>query len=792
MTSGFRAPDGAWVALGGLAVLAFAAAAVLLLLLSRRRFDRELRGVLHALEELRSGEVTERLELPGGSPLGLVADAVLRLSHDLHARRTEADVAGERWRALSDAAADTAILTTDTDGDVRSFSAGASRLFGWDESEVLARPAAVIFDESSYKDLLPKLARRSLRNQGITMRGRLVRRDGESFPAEIAVRMLSAASGQALGFMMVVRDLTEQTRLENDLRESEQRFRGLVEGLAAAVFIVRGGRIVYANPAAAMLCGRAARELEGTLWRERVLSRDLLVVEEALLAVERKQSLRDELRCALAGSAGAIEARIVAGSIEFEGRPAALLLVHDETAQSRAATMLERNETTLDAVLEAAADGILVFSEDRGGGVVQMVNRALAELLEIDVAVLLGLDAGQLLTKLRSRGGGLAEMAEQLAATGGERELRLAVGGAPRELRVRVSALADRRGEPLGRLVVCRDLTEQRQSEERLQDQAERLRLSKVQLEDAYRQLRETHEQLEVRTADLGRANHELRLLDEMKSNLLGNVSHELQTPLVSIRGYTEMTLKERLGPITEEQRKGLGLSLKNIDRLIAMIDNLLAFSRTDPEQAKLNLTRFDLRPLIDEAVEVLRAKLAAREISLTIEMQEAETEIHGDRDKLLEVFLNLLSNAIKFNRRQGTIEISCRPGPADYAAVTVRDSGVGVPPESLGRIFERHYRVERAAGEGAEGSGLGLAIVRDILRLHGCTIHVDSEEGRGAAFTFTLPLSLTLPAAARPQSHSEPKPPPAEPEPAPEPTPERQADERPRLRIIRRFKSDG
>ena len=117
--------------------------------------------------------------------------------------------------------------------------------------------------------------------------------------------------------------------------------------------------------------------------------------------------------------------------------------------------------------------------------------------------------------------------------------------------------------------------------------------------------------------------------------------------------------------------------------------------------------------------------------------IQDEEPQIHGDRDRLLEVFLNLLSNAIKFNTQNGSVQISARPGKSGYAVVTIRDSGVGIPPESLGRIFDRHYRVDRPAGESPEGSGLGLTIVRDILRLHGCTIHVDSEEGRGAAFTF-------------------------------------------------------
>jgi signal transduction histidine kinase len=226
------------------------------------------------------------------------------------------------------------------------------------------------------------------------------------------------------------------------------------------------------------------------------------------------------------------------------------------------------------------------------------------------------------------------------------------------------------------------------------------------------------------------------------------------------------------------------------------MIDNLLAFTRTDPDQARLRLSRFALRPLIEEAVELLRAEIDAKQIDVVIEMEDEGTRIHGDRDRLLEVLLNLLSNAVKFNRRAGAIGIRSKPGQSGYAAVTVRDTGIGIPQEFVGRIFDRHFRVERSGDERTEGSGLGLSIVRDILRLHGCTIHVDSEEGRGTAFTFTLPLSLA-PAAAPPAVPEAEGPAPSAPphaevrrESEPESAPE--AEPAPRLRIIRRAKPES
>lgn len=784
------------VALGALLILVLASLLVVMLLRSRRRLGDDVRGIVQSLEQLRSGRQTRRPEVEAGSALEVVSDAVDRLGRELEASWAEAETTAERWRALTDAAKDTAVITTDTDGDIRSFSPGASALFGWEEEDVVSRPASVVFDESSYKDLLPKLARRSLRAQGITTRATLLRQDESGFAAEVSVRQLQGSAAQPIGFMMVVRDISEQNRLEQELRESEQRFRGLVEDLAEGVVIVKEGRVFYVNPAAAALCGSTVQELEGTLWRERVATRDLLVVEEALAALESGARRADELRCTLLGSDGRTETelRIKASAVDFSGEAAVLLVMQDRTAELLIESEMRHNEARLDAVLEATTDGVLVVSEEPDGRVV-IANKAFADLLGLPIEQLLGTRESRLRALLCTRGGGAETVAEQIAAEGGgSRTVTLALGGSwPGELQVTAVGLRGRRAERLGKVVTLHDLTEQRQSERKLQEQAEKLQLGKVELEQAYRRLEEAREKLQLRNEDLDRLNRELRRLDEMKSNLLGNVSHELQTPLVSIRGYTEMILKERLGPITGEQRKGLDLALTNIDRLISMIDNLLTFARADPKTGRLKLTRFKLKPLIQESIDLFREKITAKEIDVAVALDEPELQLQADRDKILQVFLNLLSNAIKFNHPRGRIEITAQPGQPGFATVGVRDSGVGIPEDTLGRIFDRHFKAGGAAGEQAEGSGIGLAIVRDILRLHGCTIQVASRAGQGAEFTFTLPL-VKEPAAEEETgrrvevAEGEPQP------PADESGGEAREGKprRPRLRIIRPEKSEG
>lgn len=741
--------EAAWMtalALAALGLLTGTGLVVVAALLARRRLAREVREIVAALEELRTGEGRLAPLVHRASPLGLVADAVSRLGHDVRQRLDEAQAAGERWRALGDAAAQAAIVTTDADGDIQSFSAGAEELFGWQAAEVVSRPAAVLFESDAYRDLLPKLGRKSLRVRGVATRTRLLHRDGSPIEAALSVRLRTGEEGDSRGFVMIMQDVSEQVQLERRLTVAEERYRALVEGLGEGVLIVERGRIVDANAAAAAVLDRSQRELLGQALRDHVSTRDVIVVEERLAAIELGEAPGDELQCELVGPDGRPRAtvRLLLRQREHEGRAAVLVLLQDRTPERRVEAELRRNEGRLDAVLEATSDGVLVVADAPEGGIVQICNRSFAELFDLRLYEVLGRREGELLDELRQRGETAAEVAaviETARAIAAARRETVTVEGPPlRELLVTVAPLTDAAGRSLGRVVACRDLTEQRASERGLLARAEELREAKAELELVAEQLRTANDELRSRGEELDRLNRELKRLDEMKSNLLGNVSHELQTPLVSIRGYTEMTLKERLGPITEEQRYGLGLSLKNIDRLIAMIDNLVNFTRQEQEVGPLELSRFPLLPLIEEAGDMLRGLLDERDVELRVDVPRGETPIEADRDKILQVFVNLLSNAIKFNRQGGRIDLVVRPGQPGFLSVSLRDTGIGIPEQELPLVFDRHYRVRRNAESEQKGSGIGLTIVRDVLRKHGCTIRVESVEGEGTEFTFTLP----------------------------------------------------
>lgn len=762
-------------------------AALVLVVLARRGRRRESREIVRLLEEMRSGRARTRIELDDRSPFAPIAEAVNRLGQDLALRWSRAETASEGFHALQEAARGYAIVATDGDGDVRSFSPGAIHLFGWDEDAVVGRNASLLFDDVSWKDLLPKLARRSLRERGVETRAILIRKDGSKFHARVTVRLLRGHGEDHPGFLLVVQDVTEQVKTETELKEAETRSRRILEDLPGGVALVQDGRIVYANDAIRDLLEIGDVETTGFPLRERIGTKDVLLVEDALARLgagagephfEASVGLRDA-----AGRPGT-EARLVASPHAHEGRPAVLVTLRDETRERRAARTLAAEAGRLDAVIDAWSDGVVVLEDEPGGARVRLANHAFLGAFQLERGQVAGATEDRLAQLLRVRGAGGAEIAACLESASRE-PVSVVASFDGRTLEVTARAFGDSAGDVRGRILAVRDVTEQTATAGERADETERWRGRYDESEASLTQLRALHDDLEARRAEAERLNQELRTLDAMKSDLLANVSHELQTPLVSIRGYTEMILKGRLGTINDEQRQGLSLSLRNIDRLIAMIDNLLAFAKMDRGAATMTLEAFPVTPVVDEAQALLRERIEARHITVTRQLPDPPFVIRADRDKILQVFVNLLSNAVKFNRDGGSIDVHARLGKPGYAVVDVRDTGPGIAKDDLEKIFDRFYQAGDRSPHEREGTGIGLAIVRNILRLHGCVIHASSTVGSGTTFTFTLPL------AAEGALPAEPPVEPAAP-PAPPPVAERRgqvadAPERPRLRIIRR-----
>ncbi len=226
-----------------------------------------------------------------------------------------------------------------------------------------------------------------------------------------------------------------------------------------------------------------------------------------------------------------------------------------------------------------------------------------------------------------------------------------------------------------------------------------------------------------------------LKELDRVRAEFLATVSHDLRSPLATIRGYVD--LLEKIGPLTEQQRDFVGKIRRSIAHITALVGDLLELGRIEAS-TDMEMEPFHLESVIDAVVDGYRQITAEKGLSLRWEFTPLPL-IRGNPHRLRRVMENLLSNAVKYNREGGWIAVSAeyREG---YIVVRVADSGIGIPPEDLPHIFDRFYRVQRPETEDIEGTGLGLSIVKSIVEKHGGRVWVESRPGEGTTFTLLLP----------------------------------------------------
>ena len=229
----------------------------------------------------------------------------------------------------------------------------------------------------------------------------------------------------------------------------------------------------------------------------------------------------------------------------------------------------------------------------------------------------------------------------------------------------------------------------------------------------------------------------EIRKLENMRRDFVANVSHELKTPLTSIKGFVETLLEGAIND-KENSLNFLRIISSHADRLNILIDDLLDLSKIESKGAMLNESKFDLCVLVKEAIQefISQAKRCGVEIKSRL---PEKTEIVADRSKIEQVLTNLIDNAIKYNKKNGAVSIFCQSSGGGLK-VTVEDSGQGIPAKDLLRIFERFYRVDKARSRELGGTGLGLSIVKHIVELHGGKVGVESTEGLGSKFWFVIP----------------------------------------------------
>ena len=335
----------------------------------------------------------------------------------------------------------------------------------------------------------------------------------------------------------------------------------------------------------------------------------------------------------------------------------------------------------LQALFNSMIEGVLLLDRD---GRVRLANQALDHFFNLTNDI-----RGQtIMEALRLHE--LQDLASRTAVTGQVLDFELTLPGLnERCLQVNSSVFLDRDGKQQGMILVFHDLTR-------------------------------------------------LKQLENTRKEFVANVSHELRTPLSLIKGFVE-TLMDGAKDDPAVAMRFLQTIDKHADRLTYLIEDLLIISRLESGQITLNLQQVSLHPLTQRVVDDLQARAAEKKVTLE-NLVPADLAVRADADRLQQVIFNLVDNAIKYGKPAGRVVIQARSTDANFVEVSVTDDGPGIPAESIDRVFERFYRVDKARAREQGGTGLGLAIVKHIVQSHSGEVRVTSELEQGATFYFTLP----------------------------------------------------
>ncbi|MEE9594085.1 MAG: PAS domain-containing sensor histidine kinase [Candidatus Hydrothermarchaeales archaeon] len=257
-------------------------------------------------------------------------------------------------------------------------------------------------------------------------------------------------------------------------------------------------------------------------------------------------------------------------------------------------------------------------------------------------------------------------------------------------------------GELVGSVHVCRDITERKKSE--------------AKLKNAY---------------------DDLKALDTMKEEFLSNISHELMTPLTSIKSAQDLLIEELSG----EQKNLISIARRNADRLDALIEDLLYYSKLCQLPSELQKGELDMVNILETSVKVMSTKAFDKDVTLET-LLDRNLKAWGDKEAIYKIVFNLLDNAIKFNHRGGKVTLSARMVEEGRIRVTVSDTGRGIPKDHQTRIFERFYQMDGSTKRKHPGTGLGLSLVKAIVEKHEGKIWVESEVNRGSKFAFEIPTN--------------------------------------------------
>jgi PAS domain S-box-containing protein len=612
-------------------------------------------------------------------------------------------------RGLIEAAPD-AIVTVDPDLVITDVNEQMVRLTGLPRDSLLG---------SSFKDYFadPERAaagvRRTLREGTINNYELvLLLQHGRRTLVSVNAAVFKDAEGKVAGIFAAARDVTEQKKTEEKLRESQNYNRGLIEASPDALVTVDPDLVITdLNEQMVRLTGYTKKYLIGSRFPELFTdaSRAEHGVKKALeegMVSNYELILRKRSGQKIPVSLNAGTAYDMAGNVR-----GVLAAARDITEQKKLEGQLRESQNYNRGLVESNIDALMTTDVL---GIITDVNRQMEVLTGLSRDQLIGTPFKKYFTDPNKAEEGIRTVLSENKVT--DFELTISTpSGRSVDVSYNATTFRDTEGRLKGVFAAARDVTEQNK----------------------------LRQQIEQRNRELEIQNQRVQEANRLKSEFLANMSHELRTPLNSIIGFSEFLLSQGENGLNAEQREYLDDILNSGNHLLQLINDVLDLAKVEAGKMELSPELFSARRAVEEVCSVVKPLVEQKGIQLSAEVADEIESVSLDPLRFKQVLFNLVSNAVKFTDSGGRVDITLAPQSEKMFLLRVTDSGIGIAREDIPRLFREFEQLDAGPGRRFQGSGLGLSLTKKLVELHGGTIDVSSEVGKGTVFTVLLPTAV-------------------------------------------------
>jgi PAS domain S-box-containing protein len=727
---------------------------VVLFSASKKIVFNQLVELAHASSRLAKGDLSTQVKVRATGEMKTLVDSFNKMTEQLLKTTVSRDYVDNIIGTMADS-----LVVLNPDGNISTVNEATYKLLGYEEEELIGKNISLIIPEEGEKFIggrLEKAIKKGpIRDHELTYKAK----DGRIIPMILSTAVIEKVDcpgngpsddcaefkakglhcGCLVGIVWVARDNTERKQAEEALRESEERYRTILENIEDGYYEVDlEGNFTFFNDSLCTMLGYSRGELMGMNSRQYTDQENakklyqtfntVFSTGEPAIAFDWEVIRKDGTR-----RIGEISVSLIKDS---KGKPHGFRgIARDITERRRAEEEIKRERQRFQTLIENAPFGIIIVDQE---GKFTYINSKLKELFGYDLD-----DIPDGRTWFRKAYPDSDYRHRVIAAWKGSLNYSGAMGRESGTFTVKCKDGSEKiiyffvpvQLETGENLVACEDITERRKAEEELRRAKEATELAKDELEN-------TNQKLEQAIEHANQMAIAAEMANQAKSEFLANMSHEIRTPMNGIVGMTGLLLDTELNP---EQREYAETVRQCGDSLLTIINDILDFSKIEARKLELETLDFDLRSTLEDMGDMMAMKADEKGLEFTCVIEpEVPSLLQGDPGRLRQMLINLMGNAIKFTSKgEVAVHVSLKEEREDQATLrfAIKDTGIGIPEDRIDSLFRPFTQVDASTTRQYGGTGLGLSISKRITELMGGRIGVESEEGKGSTFWFTVVL---------------------------------------------------